>query len=269
LLLIIDLFQDVLSSAFEDIPKTINLSDSISTKCKESNSFFEKFSLGGLRQPKDESPVAKKARFTVYESPKLKLDSFFVRLPKNQAPATEEIPKNASDPSVDIEHITPKNLAHENSVCDPSAAGTSAMSSQEILMDGKLLNWLSVPSLILNFLEPEESETCSQSPTILQTEESISEAGKEVTDEDKDAHMTESSGDISAGNLSKDKIQDAGVSKGETSKAVSVIVVAGSSRAKESQDVRFTAGLDPSKGDLAEEELKKVFQKHDFLKVLL
>lgn len=121
------------------------MSDSISTKCKESNSFFEKFSLGGLRQPKDESPVAKKARFTVYESPKLKLDSFFVRLPKNQAPSTEESPKNATDSSPEIEHITPnrlsnpKNTANEKSECDHLAAGTSAMSSQEIIFDGIVL----------------------------------------------------------------------------------------------------------------------------------
>jgi hypothetical protein len=81
--------------------------------------------------------------------------------------------------------------------------------------------------------------------------------------------MTENSGDIFAGNLSKEKIQEAEAPKKETSQAVSVIVVAGSSRASESHDVRFTAGLDPSKGDLAEEELKKVFHKDDFLKVLL
>jgi hypothetical protein len=145
--------QDVLTSAFEDIPKTIDLSNSISTKCKESNNFFEKFSLGGLRQPKDESPVAKKARFTVYESPKLKLDSFFTRVPKNQAPSTEEIPKNASDPSVEITPIRlskHENLAHENSDSDHLAAGTSAMSSQEIDMQGIVLNWLQALSFTLH-----------------------------------------------------------------------------------------------------------------------
>lgn len=96
-----------------------------------------------MKQPKDETPVAKKARFTVYESPKLKLDNFFVRLPKRQAPSVEAIPMTISDSTVEIEHITPNiqsnplNLVKERSERDRSAASTSAMSLQEILMDGK------------------------------------------------------------------------------------------------------------------------------------
>lgn len=101
---------------------------------------------------------------------------------------------------------------------------------------------------------------------MLQTEESIKEAGN---DEDAEEKMTESSADKSAVTLGKDKIQEAGVVKAAASNAVSVIVAAGSSGANESHDVRFTAGLDPLKGELAEEELKRVFQKDDFLKVLL
>lgn len=79
--------------------------------------------------------------------------------------------------------------------------------------------------------------------------------------------MTDSDSDIPAGTLRKHKIQE--VSEGETSKSYSEIDIPESSGSNTSQDVRFTAGLDPSKGELAELELTRVFQKDDFLKVII
>ncbi|CAB3374130.1 Hypothetical predicted protein [Cloeon dipterum] len=254
------LIEDLLNKLYENIPSTVNLSTSISTKYNDCSNFFERFAQGSQKKSNEVStpPAAKKPRFTVYESPSLKLDSFFVRLPRRSTEPSEEVRKteesqesSPTNTSFSIEFVSPGNLDKEDSPVP------RAESKEENNESAARINTQESPLARFKMSRNKSVQVGSQ----MVSENKVAEVLKEDSSAKSANNASEEICIVEQDENVKPKPEDSPVQiERRETKTVEV-----SPPGK--TDLKFTAGLDPTKSLLAEEELNRIFMKGDFLKM--
>ncbi|XP_059490220.1 mismatch repair endonuclease PMS2 [Neocloeon triangulifer] len=289
---LLSLVEDTLLKLYEDIPSEVDLSSSISTKCKESNSFFEKFSLQ-KRASEATPPATKKPRFNVYESPSLKLESFFFRMPKRSITESAEAkmpPPQSPSSSKGASFSTEKLPAEDICIEEPKFSGSIGAGGRSEPIEHKTDCDLetSESPLEMQVKSPETNSTPNTGNPLARFKLSRKSSNGGASNSNESKTDISSAKDITL-NFLLESLSGSGEAGRKKPSAEIKLEEEGSSCdlkplvAKEDQreckdlvgkstDLvplghTFTAGLDPNKSRLAEEEFNRVFQKGDFLKM--